>query len=197
MAKKKKLFAGLFKKKAGGTFLGNMFRKVTHSLADTVGLGSVVDALNPIPTADAGVQDLAKLHIEQAAAAEKMPPSQAFVFAKEAAQNLLSAGATPEEAAQVQHVVATTAQQPAVSIVPAASPGQIVTDPKNLNGGDVIKIIKGGLEGAKNGAVDTYLDETEDGKKTKKAAVEEQGSKIMPYLLAGALAFIFWTQAKK
>lgn len=104
---------GLFKKKPGGSAAGNLFRKVTVGLADKVGLGGVVELINPVPAAPAPVQAAAQEVIEKAAALPAVSPALAQSFALSAAQDVIKKGATQEEADAVSHEVLVAAQKPA------------------------------------------------------------------------------------
>lgn len=101
---------GLFKKKPGGSKVGNFLRKVQKGVADKVGLGFVVDLVNPVPAAPAPVQAKAEELIQKAAYMPALSAPLAQGFAAQAAQQLIGFGATQSEAEAVQHEVLKAAQ---------------------------------------------------------------------------------------
>jgi hypothetical protein len=62
---------------------------------------------------------------------------------------------------------------------------------------DIKKVVDGAVKGAKDGAVDAYLDETAAGKQTKKDAIDAQGAKAMPFILGAGLLLVFLINKKK
>lgn len=200
---------GLFKKKPGGTGVGNAIRGIVKGASTVASIagtflpipGIVTKAAglvsNLMPDAPESVQSLATDGIAQAAA----QPAASFDLAKSVASvlkmDLLSAGATEQQASAAGAAAysATTAP-PTVAVrfldnmaetVPAGGASFLSKE-------DVKVIANGALEGAKNGAVDKYLDETQSGRETKAAAVDAQGQKAMPFILAALLLFIFFNR---
>jgi hypothetical protein len=159
-------------------------------------VGPVASALvgKLLPDAPQEVQQQAAEAVTQIAASPPASPVAASAQASELKQNLIAAGVPSDQASAVGAVAhgvtqlspmqATAVMQNVTTSLPNAPLAQGFTKD------DVKKVVDGAVKGAKDGAVDAFLDETAEGQQTKKDAIEAQGSKILPFALGGLLLFI-------
>ncbi len=197
----------MFKKKAGGTFAGNLLRGVVKATPGVfemasnflpgVGiLGKAAGfAAKLLPNASPLVTNIASESFKELGSG----PVLTWTDAKEAASivkgNSLAAGANEAEASAVGSVAFTLAATPASksgTLLDGINAQLPAGGANSLSKADIKIIADGALTGLKNGAVDAYLDKTADGQATKADAVDSQGQKAMPYILGALLLFIFF-----
>jgi hypothetical protein len=190
-------FKKIFKKKPGGTLFGNLLRGATKIAGNFIPGANIVSSL--LPEAPPLVQEAAQEAITQAALGPALSPLDLKALASQIQQNMLVAGATKPEASSVG------AAAWAAASVPPAQAGQVLNAaalqineaPVNSFGKAELKtIFNGAVNGARDGATSAYLNETEMGKDQKKAAINTEGAKIMPWVIGGCFALIAWLASR-
>lgn len=155
-----------------------------------------------LPDAPVEVQQQATEAVAQIAAnpvsVNMPPPAQ---LASELKQTLIASGVPAAQASAVGAVAHGVSQVPpaqaaaVLQSVTAALPEAALQN--NLTKEDVKTVVNGAVKNAKEGAVNAYLDETEEGRQVKREAVEAQGSKVMPWLFAIGLGLVLWKSKKR
>jgi hypothetical protein len=184
----------LFAKKPGGTLFGNLL-KAGANVAGFLGVPGAALVSSMLPTAPAPVIQLGQQLVSQAAFSPVSSGSELRFIAADAKEQILSAGGSAEDASKVGAAVY------AASSLPASQAAIVLNSAAASSAGlssftakDAKDILNKAVEGARNGALDGLL-ETKEGKEMKKAAVNAQGEKYMPWILgsiAGVFAILFF-----
>lgn len=177
----------LFKKKPGGTTVGNLLRGVS-SIAATAGVPFASNLSKLLGEAPPLVQQTAQSLVGQVSWLPQQTPIVAQQLASQAALEVEKKGGTAEEAEAVRREVNIQAQLPAVETPVLTSNSLTAQDLKNIGG----KV----LEGAKSGAVEGFMD-TDEGKAAKAEAVDQQMTSMLPKILIGLVCYIAYTKVVK
>lgn len=190
----------LFKKKEGGTFVGNLIRGTVKTAGAVLGAVAPVAGFaanlvsKVIPDAPQSVQQVVDSKLTWLAGQPATDADGAREVAADLKSQLLNLGATTLQAS-----AAGASAFAVASVPPAQAPAVLATAAASMpsggasfmSGEEVKSVFNAAVKGAKDGAVNGYLDETESGKQTMKEAVDAKGTAMMPYiLLAGVVALL-------
>lgn len=182
----------VFKKKPGGTFVGNLFRGAV-GVASSLLPASAANAVSSlIPAAPPLVTQAAEQAIVDAAVMPVATLPEAKNYASMVKVNLLNLGASADEASKIGAAAFTASQ-----LAPAQAQTVLDTATAEVNvkaaalpegtaafGSKEIKtIFNGAMDGAMDGATDAYLNKTDLGQAQKKGAINSEGAKIMPWVI--------------
>lgn len=178
----------IFKKKPGGTMFGNLLRGATKLVAASGLLPGSQLVANLLPDAPPALVDLGQTIVAEAATGPVLNPFEVKTFASMAKAQLLQAGATPLQADNVGAAVFTAASLPAPEAAIALRSAAFDVPANSFGRTEIKAILNGAANGARDGATSAYLNDTQMGKDQKTGAINAEGAKIMPWIIAALFA---------